>query len=85
MPLTIFLSDELLSGDSGEVARKILEHVALEGFKSGNLTTSQVRQLLGFQSKLQVHGFLAAHEVPWVDYDTEELQNEVDTLSKLVP
>ena len=85
MSLTVFLSDELLSGDSGEVARKVLEQVALEGFKSGKLTTSQVRQLLGFESKLQVHGFLAAYGIPWVDYDIEELQREVDTLSELVP
>lgn len=85
MPLTVFLSDDLLSGDSGEVARKVLEQVALEGFKSGKLTTSQVRRLLGFESQLQVHGFLADHGVPWVDYDSEELEREVDTLSKLVP
>jgi predicted HTH domain antitoxin len=85
MPLTVSLSDELLSSDREDIARKILEQVALDGFQSGHLTAAQIRRILGYDSRLQVYEFLAAHGVPWVDYDVEELQREVATLRKLVP
>jgi hypothetical protein len=85
MPLTVSLSDEILSSDKGEISRKILEQVALEGFKSGQLTTAQIRRILGFESRIQVYEFLAAHHVAWVDYDDDELRREVETLEKLVP
>jgi hypothetical protein len=31
---------------------------------------------------MQVHEFLAAHGVPWVDYDEEELQRECELLKR---
>jgi predicted HTH domain antitoxin len=73
---------EILSGDARNLPRKILEQVALDGFKSGQFTTSQVRRILGFDSRMQVHEFLAAHGVPWVDYDEEELQRECESLGR---
>lgn len=85
MSLTIFLSDEILSSNKEDISRKILEQVALEGIKSGQLTTAQVRRILGFESRVQVYEFLAAHHIPWVDYDEDELCHEVQTLAKLVP
>ena len=85
MPLTVSLPDEILSSDREDVSRKILEQVALEGFKSGQLTAAQVRRILGFKSRLQVYEFLAAHRIAWVDYDEHELQRELETLEKLIP
>jgi hypothetical protein len=66
MTITVSLPDEILSSDTHNLPRKILEQVALDGFQSGQLTTSQVRQILGFDSRMQVHEFLASHGVPWV-------------------
>ncbi len=85
MTVTVSLPDEILLQDSDEVSRRVLEQVALDGFKSGQLTTAQVRRILGLASRLEVYDFLAAHGVPWVDYDEEELRREVDHLAKLVP
>jgi predicted HTH domain antitoxin len=85
MPVTISLPDGILSDQNEDVSRKVLEQVALDGFKTGQLTIAQVRRILGFESRLQVHEFLASHQVPWVDYDEEELQREVEVLSKLIP
>ena len=85
MPVTVSLPDEILAGDSRDLSRKILEQVALDGFRSGQITTSQIRQILGFESRLQVYEFLAAHGVPWIEYDDGELQREVETLRDLVP
>jgi Uncharacterised protein family (UPF0175) len=85
MTLTISFPDEILAGNNGDLAHIVLEQVALIGFKSRQLTTAQVRRLLGFESRLQVHEFLAAHGVPWVDCDEEDLQHELETLKKLAP
>lgn len=85
MTLTVSLSDEVLASDNGDLARRVLEQVALIGFKTKQLTMAQVRRMLGFESRLQVHEFLAAHDVPWIDYDEDELQREVETLKKLAP
>lgn len=85
MNVTVSLPDEILLQDSDEVSRRVLEQVALDGFKSGQLTTAQVRRILGFESRLEVYDFLAAQGVPWVDYDEEELRREVDYLTEVVP
>lgn len=80
MPLTISFPDDLLANEGEDIARKIPEQVALDGFKSGQLTAAQVRRILGYESRLQVYEFLAAHQVPRVDYDEAELQRELETL-----
>jgi hypothetical protein len=85
MPVTIYLPDEILSTDGEDVSRKVLEQVALDGFRSEQLTTAQVRRILGFESRLQVYEFLASHGVPWVDYDDEELRRELESLKELTP
>jgi hypothetical protein len=85
MPVTVSLPDELLDSDSEDISRQVLEQVALEGFRSGQLTSAQVRRILGLDSRLQVYEFLATHGVPWVDYDEEELMRDVETISKLTP
>ena len=85
MTITVSLPDEILSGDDKDIARNILEQVALEGFKSGQIGTAQVRRILGLESRFQVYEFLAAHDVPWVDYDEDELQRKFETFKKLVP
>jgi predicted HTH domain antitoxin len=85
MPVTISLPDEVLTSESEDISRQVLEQVALDGFRSGQLTTAQVRRILGLASRFQVHEFLAAHGVPWVDYDDEELRREVETLRRLTP
>jgi Uncharacterised protein family (UPF0175) len=39
----------------GDVSRRTLEAIALEGYRSGALTESQVRRLLGFETRMDVH------------------------------
>ena len=84
MSVTISLPDEILSGDTRNLPRKILEQVALDGFKSGQLTTSQVRRILGFDTRMQVHEFLAAHGVAWVDYSVEDAARERALLNRVL-
>ena len=49
--------------DPGGVTRAALEALAIEGVRSGKLTTYQARQMLGIPSRYEMDGFLKAHSV----------------------
>lgn len=52
-----------LASDTEGLASVALETLALEGVRSGRLTTFQARKLLGIQSRYEMDGFLKAHGV----------------------
>lgn len=43
--------------------RAVIEALAIEGVRSGQMTTEQVRRLLGFATRYEADGFLKEHEV----------------------
>jgi hypothetical protein len=57
-------TSQALQGRWGDVSRPPLEVIALEGYRSGALTESQVRRLLGFETRMDVHAFLKQAGVP---------------------
>lgn len=83
MSIQVEIPDSVLNLPVGEVSRQILETVAIEGFRSGQLSTFQVRKMLGFDSRFEVHEFLAKHGVPWVDYSVEDAEKELVLLKDL--
>lgn len=64
------------------MSRRLLEMAALEGFKSGQLTSAQLQQMLGFESRFEVDGFLKERGV-FFDYSAEELAHEEETSQRL--
>ena len=48
------------TAESGGIARAAVEALAAEGVRSGKLTVSQARQLLGIRSRYEMDGFLKA-------------------------
>jgi predicted HTH domain antitoxin len=85
MNLEVNIPDEILNSDSEDVSRDVLEAIALEGFRSGQLGTAQVRRLLGLASRNEVHEFLWKHGIPWVDYSVEDAERERKLLMELLP
>ena len=64
MNLTVHIPDNLasrLSAAGGDLSRRALEAFALEEFKSGHLTKPELRQLLGYETRAALDGFLKAH------------------------
>ena len=45
------------------LSRAALEALAIQGARSGKLTTEQVRRMLGFPTRYEADGFLKQHEV----------------------
>jgi predicted HTH domain antitoxin len=84
MSLKVDIPEQIFASPNADLPRKILENVALEGFKSGQLTIYQVRKILGFETRFEVHEFLAKHGVPWVNYSVEDLEREREGLKELL-
>ena len=66
MNLRLEIPDDLahqLTGEYADLPRVTMEALALEGYRSGRLSDGQVRRMLGFSSRIQVHAFLKDHGV----------------------
>jgi hypothetical protein len=55
--------------------------MALECFRKRILGESQLRRLLGFEPRFEVHAFLKQHEVPF--YTLEDLEHDRKALDRL--
>lgn len=64
-----------------DLSRAALEALALQGYRSEHLSESQVRRLLGFHTRMQVHAFLKAHDVH-LNYSVQELENDLESLKR---
>ena len=85
MNLTVHIPDHLasrLSAEGGDLSRRALEAFALEEFKSGHLTKPELRQLLGYETRAALDGFLKAHGV-FEDYTLDDLEQERRDLTRL--
>jgi hypothetical protein len=66
-----------------EPARAALEALALEGYRSKRLGESAVRRLLGFETRMEVHGFLKEHGV-YLNYSMEDLEHDIRESDRIV-
>jgi Uncharacterised protein family (UPF0175) len=76
--LSLNLPDDVvrqLTAHGEDLTRTALEALALEGYRSGKLTEAQVRRLLGYQTRMEVDGFLKQHGV-YLEYTVEDLDRE---------
>ncbi len=85
MQLTIELPEdvsEALKVQWGDLPRRTLETLAIEGYRSGALTESQIRRMLSLESRLQVHALLKRHGVPY-RYSEADLAQDLETHREL--
>ncbi len=65
MEITLTIPDEvapdLQNGGLQSLSRRALELLALDGYRSGELTEHQVRLMLGFDDRFEVDVFLKKH------------------------
>ena len=85
MNLTVPIPDDLanrLSAEGGDLSRRALEAFALEEYKSERISKTELRRLLGFETRYELDGFLKAHEV-WAKNTIEDLRREMQDLKSL--
>ena len=75
MQITVQLPDDLASHPNP--AREALEAFVIEGYRSGVLSTSQARTLLGFGTRYELDGFLKSHNVWERAYGVEDFEKDV--------
>lgn len=61
-----------------EIPRHVLENFALECYRARILGESQLRRILGFETRFEVHGFLKDHGIPF--YTLDDLEHDRTTL-----
>jgi len=83
MEVAIHVPDDVAAAMPWEdVPRHILEQLALEGYRDGWLSEEQVRRLLGYATRLDVHGFLKEHGA-YLRYSVEDLERDHATHERL--
>ena len=78
MEITLNIPDEFarqVVSEGKEPARIALEALALEGYRTELLSESALRQMLGFETRLEVHAFLKEHGV-YLHYDVSDLDQD---------
>jgi predicted HTH domain antitoxin len=68
----------LTADNDGNLTRRVLESLAIEGYREHKLTQKQVGELLGL-SRIATEDFLAKH-VDLYDYDPSEIARETNAL-----
>jgi predicted HTH domain antitoxin len=85
MQLTLELPEELsaaLAADGGDLSRAALEAIALEAYRERKISTAQLRRLLGYQTRMEVDGFLKEHGVE-LEYTVEDIERDRETHRRL--
>ena len=78
MEVTLHIPDDIakrLSADGGDVSRRALQAIALEGYREQTLTLYQVSEMLSL-SRVETEDFLGQHHVPLAVIDKTDLDRE---------
>ena len=85
MTITLTLPEDIaqeLTENGEDIGRTALESLALEEYRLGRLSEEQVRRVLGFESRFDVHAFLKAHDT-YLNYTDADLERDLATARSL--
>jgi Uncharacterised protein family (UPF0175) len=85
MTITLTLPADIaqeLTENGEDIGRTALESLALEEYRLGRLSDEQVRRMLGFESRFDVHAFLKAHDT-YLNYTDADLEQDLATVRSL--
>jgi predicted HTH domain antitoxin len=85
MQVTIDIPDEYaeaLKAEGKDPAREALETLLVEAYRTRRLHTAQIKRILGYGTRMQVHGLLKDHGVP-LDYGVEDFEQDLETLRSM--
>jgi hypothetical protein len=78
MEVTLDLPEELsaaLATSGRDVSRAAFEAIVLEAYRENKLSIAQLRRLLGYHTRTQVHAFLKEHGV-YLRYGPADLEHD---------
>jgi hypothetical protein len=80
MTITVTLPEDLHSRPNS--AREALEAFAIEGYRTGALTPRETREMLGFETRDELDGFLKQHEVWEHSYSMENFEQDLRSIGR---
>jgi len=83
MQVTVEIPDEFASQlvpPGSDPARLVLENSVAEAYRHRRLTMEQVRQILGFATRMEVDPFLQKYEI--YDYTVEDLADDMAAMDR---
>jgi hypothetical protein len=81
MEVTLNIPDELAAqiiSEGKDPSRTALEALALEGYRTEQMSEAEIRQLLGFETRMEVHEFLKKHDA-FLHYSLEDAAKDRET------
>jgi len=84
MRVTVEIPDQFVSNllpAGKDAARRLLEDTVAASYRERRLTMEQVRQLLGFATRMEVDPFLQRYEI--YDYTVDDLEKDMAALDEL--
>ena len=85
MRITINIPDEIASQFvpyGQDLSRVALEALAVEGYRTERLSESEIRQLLGFETRMEVHAFLKEHGA-YLHYSLADLEQDRESAIRM--
>ena len=87
MRITLSLPDDIaqhLAARGEDPARTALEALALDGYRSRTFSEDQLRRMLGFETRIEVHAFLKYHDV-YLGYTSRDLEEDFGRPLSVLP
>ena len=84
MTVTVHIPDDSVSrlrAGGGDLARRLMEALAIDEYRQGHMSKSELRQLLGFATRPALDGFLKDHGV-FEEYTLEDLERDRQDLRR---
>lgn len=78
MQITLEVPEDIaahLAASGENLSRAALEGLAVEEYRGGKLSTAQLRRLLGYGTRMEVHSFLKDRGV-YLHYDLVDLEQD---------
>ena len=78
MQITLELPEDIaadLAAQGEDLSRTALEAFVLEAYRAQKLSTAQLKRVLGYQTRVQVHAFLKAHDA-YLHYTLADLEHD---------
>lgn len=85
MNVTVQIPDEIaerLAAEGADIERRTLEALSVEEHRAGRLTLAELQQILGFETRFELDGFLKDRGV-YEAYDMEDLERDRADLDRL--
>ncbi|HLG16016.1 MAG TPA: UPF0175 family protein [Blastocatellia bacterium] len=68
----------------GDLSRRALETLAVDGYRSGLLTAAEVQRMLNLSSRWEVEALLKRAQA-YLDYTEEDLERDIEAIRRVAP